>query len=69
MSETTSIRVTVCSNTNHQNKKPLVIKQIELKALLKQCGNKLKMKAAKLFTKNGDEINTDNIREIVCLLI
>ncbi len=65
MSGNCAIRVTVCSNTNHQNKRPLVIKQLELKSILKQCSNKLKMKAAKLYTKNGEEINNDNINEIV----
>lgn len=63
---TSKVRVRVCLNENWKVEKPMVLDpKAPFPALLKQLGNKMKVKAKRIFTANGLELNEENMDRIV----
>lgn len=60
------VRIRVCLNENRKIEKPIIIdRKAKLQVLLKQLGNKLNVKAKRLFTQYGSELDEDSIINIV----
>jgi hypothetical protein len=55
------VRVQVCENGKHQNVKVLMVNRASFQGLLKDASNKLRIKAKRIFNKDGDELFAEDL--------
>jgi len=61
MASSTKVRLNFAPNQNHRDVKPTLLDRMDFDLLLKTASNKLRIKAKRLFTDEGQEITASNL--------
>jgi hypothetical protein len=61
MASSAKVRLNFAPNQNHRDVKPALVEKMDFPTLLKTASNKLRVKAKRLFTDEGQEISVDNL--------